>query len=219
MLRGYCKYKTSQSKSDAKTDFETALSLPNSGKYPKKSKVLQYESFNSTNILNFEFSLISISDLSAVDKALIYYRIADIVTSEPYISSVSADSQKRELQTAKSFAFKALNAITAKSAPTSLEQSNKPSKSNIIILQSSLPLAIIWQQIGVICWQLGEIEEAEEAVSYANTLDPRSSQNWWLLAEIYMKQVRLAEAGQSIQRAMKLIPEEVGAQQQILTIL
>jgi cytochrome c-type biogenesis protein CcmH/NrfG len=63
--------------------------------------------------------------------------------------------------------------------------------------------AVILYKIGGICLTLGELEEAELALTKANNLDPRSGETWLLLCEVCLKTNRSYEANLSMRRAIK----------------
>lgn len=65
------------------------------------------------------------------------------------------------------------------------------------------PTAPIWRDIGRACWHLRQYNEAEEALAYANMLDPKDGAVWLLIADIASRQDRGWECNNALRRALR----------------
>ncbi|MEE6497647.1 hypothetical protein FKM82_002800 [Ascaphus truei] len=68
----------------------------------------------------------------------------------------------------------------------------------------SSPTCLTWLGVGIACYRLGEMKEAQDALTEANTLNNSNAEVWGYLALVCMKTGRQLEAEQSYKYTRKL---------------
>jgi len=67
---------------------------------------------------------------------------------------------------------------------------------------------VSWLGVGIACYRLGELSEAEDALSEANVLNNNDPEVWAYLSLVCLKTNRRLEAEQAYKYAVKLNLEE-----------
>jgi len=88
------------------------------------------------------------------------------------------------------------------------EERFQDAKTTFLLACKKSPSCVSWLGVGIACYRLGELSEAEDALSEANVLNNNDPEVWAYLSLVCLKTNRRLEAEQAYKYAVKLNLEE-----------
>nr|XP_006824936.1 PREDICTED: tetratricopeptide repeat protein 18-like [Saccoglossus kowalevskii] len=84
------------------------------------------------------------------------------------------------------------------------EEKYEDAKNTFLLACKKSPSCVSWLGVGIACYRLGELSEAEDALSEANILNNTDAEVWGYLSLVCLKTARQLEAEQAYKYALKV---------------